>query len=281
MRLARAAGSPLRAAPDPPLLQRLGILLERSDSGQADPAGAAARMALFKDMVGQLHPADLQLALPDLDQPDRLDIFTRLPTELAAATLEQLDAGTQRQLVAGLGAERAADLIDFMTPGPAAAVLRNLLPSASWVILQRLGPVRARKIIALVQGRDGDGLGNLLTLRYLRAGPETGCGLLLQRYRSLAAETRAWRYIYVVAADGRLLGIGDLRDVLVAQPDVVLADIMTVNVVTLQDSDSVASAVQLFQHYGFSALPVVSMEGVLTGVLLRQDCLAVATRAHI
>lgn len=272
MRLALARSDDRLPAVDRLMLRRMRavFVLESDDE---DIFRARAKLGLFREVMPDLHPADLAAALPEFDSQQRNALFGDLDTTLASGTLEEVDAPLQRELVASLSIERVAELIDFMTPGQAATVLRNLTPAESWAILKQLGPIRSRKIAALVEHHQSDGLADLATLRYLRAQPDLTCGQLLAGYRSLAAQATVWRYVYVIASDGILLGVADLRDVLLADGACLLADVMMTNVIVLSLTDDTATASRLFRHYGFDALPLVDDRFTLMGVVAARDIL--------
>jgi len=241
------------------------------DSEDDDVFRARAKLGLFKEVLPAVHPADLAAALPDFDLQQRSDIFGDLQTNQASGTLEEVEPHLQRELVASLSIERVAELIDFMTPAQAAGVLRNLTPAECWAILQQLGPVRSRKISALMEKRQKETLLHLATLRYMRVEPDLTCAVLLNRYREMAVKARVWRYVYVISPEGALLGVVDVRDLLMAAPSAQVDEIMMTNIVSLGEFDSADHAAAQFERYDFEALPVVGVGGKLMGVLVARD----------
>lgn len=274
MRLAQAQANAGKSAIDRALLRRIRAVFAQEEEDD-DVFRARAKMGLFKEVLRALHPADLAQALGDFDLDQRTGIFGGLKTDQASGTLEEVGPQLQRELVASLSIERVAELIDFMTPAQAAGVLRNLTPAESWAILHQLGPVRSRKITALMEKRESESLRHLATLRYMRAEPDMTCGFLLENYRGMAANARVWRYVYVISAEGALLGAVDMRDALMAEPHLRLAQVMMTNCVALNEADSVDEAAAQLEQYGFDALPVVDAGGTLVGVLVARDVMTV------
>jgi len=272
LRVASAQGSDDEPAADRAMLRRIRTVFSLEEDDE-DVFRARAKLGLFREVLAEIHPADLAMALPDFDSQQRTEIFGDLCTDQASGTLEQIGPQMQRELVASLSIERVAELIDFMTPAQATAVLRNLTPAESWAILQQLGPVRSRKIAALMERRPNQSLLPLATLRYLRAGPQVTAGEFLAGYRQAAADVRVWRYVYVVAADGVLLGIADLKDLLLAEPSATLAETMAGNLICLREFDDSDVAADLLEHYGFDALPVIDAKGVMMGAVVPRDLL--------
>jgi Mg/Co/Ni transporter MgtE len=274
MRLALSQANSGKSAINRALLRRVRTVFSL-DTEDDDIFRARAKLGLFKEVLPEVHPADLAAALPDFDIKQRSDIFGDLKTGQASGTLEEVDAKLQRELVASLSIERVAELIDFMTPAQAAGVLRNLTPAECWAILQQLGPIRSRKISALMEKRARETLLHLATLRYIRVEPDMTCAVLMNRYREMAENVRVWRYVYVISQEGQLLGVADMRDVLTSPPATRMAEVMMTNVVSLRDTDSADYAANQFEHYSFDALPVVNERDILMGVLVERDVMTV------
>ena len=274
MRLAQAQVAAGKTVVDRTLLRRVRTVFSL-DSEDDDVFRARAKLGLFKEVLPAVHPADLAAALPDFDLKQRSDIFGDLQTNQASGTLEEVEPRLQRELVASLSIERVAELIDFMTPAQAAGVLRNLTPAECWAILQQLGPVRSRKISALMEKRQKETLLHLATLRYMRVEPDISCAVLMNRYREMATKARVWRFIYVISPEGALLGVVDVRDLLMSPPAARVDEVMLTNLVTLGEFDTVDHAAGQLERYGFEALPVVGAAGKLMGVLVARDVMTV------
>jgi CBS domain-containing protein len=272
MRLALAKCTAERISVDKEMLLRVrGVFVQEGQD--EDAFRARAKLGLFREVIHDVRPADLAAALPNFDKQERGAIFSDLGALQASGTLEEVAPPLQRELVSALPIERVADLIDLMRPAQAANVLRNLTPAESWGVMQHLGPVRSRKIAALVEKQQKESLLHLSTLRYIRVEPAMSCGELLKRYRALATQALVWRFIYIIAPNGVMLGVADMKDILVAEPALTMADVMMTNTVSLTTRDTLETAAGLFEHYEFDALPVIDELGELRGVLVARDVL--------
>ena len=79
--------------------------------------------------------------------------------------------------------------------------------------------------------------------------------------------------MYVVDDQARLVGVLSLRDLIVAQPDTVVSEVMIKEPVTVgvfADKDEVA---QVVARYNLLAVPVVDAEGRLEGIVTVDDTL--------
>jgi magnesium transporter len=83
-------------------------------------------------------------------------------------------------------------------------------------------------------------------------------------------------YLYVVDDGHCLEGVVSLREIVVAAPDMRIANIMTPDVVSVGANEDQEDIARRIQHYRFVALPVVDDQRKLVGVVGVDDLIAVA-----
>ena len=62
------------------------------------------------------------------------------------------------------------------------------------------------------------------------------------------------QYVHVVGKNGTLLGVVDLRELLAADPEQTLGDIMRENVIAPNADKTLSNAVDMFKRYSFRAI---------------------------
>jgi magnesium transporter len=85
-------------------------------------------------------------------------------------------------------------------------------------------------------------------------------------------------YVYVTDQKDTLRGVVDLRELIVAEPEQMIAEIMTDNVITLNPDETLQDAVDMFGRYGFRAIPVTDNEERLLGVVTFDDIKGIKPR---
>jgi magnesium transporter len=90
-------------------------------------------------------------------------------------------------------------------------------------------------------------------------------------YRTAAKGKDVIMYLYVVEADDRLLGVLDIKELLLAEETALLGDIMTEQVISLEPDTSLKETVDMFSRYGFRALPVTDENDHILGVVTYRD----------
>ena len=78
-------------------------------------------------------------------------------------------------------------------------------------------------------------------------------------------------YLYILDANEILVGVVNLKELLMAEDEALLKDIMTSKVVSLNTESSLKEALEMFVRYSFRALPVVTQAGKILGVLPYRD----------
>ena len=74
-------------------------------------------------------------------------------------------------------------------------------------------------------------------------------------------------YLYCVDEEKRLRGVVSLRDLILAEPNVRLSEIMHQRLATLGRKDDWDMVADQFWKYGFKALPVVDADGKVEGIV--------------
>ncbi len=228
------------------------------------------KLNILKEALPDIHPVDLADILEELSEEQRLAIFNELDTEQASDTLEEIEPRVQRSLISSLDKERVADLIDEMTPAQAADVLSALPTEDAEQILHLMEHTETAKIESLLEKQD-ESIINLTTKHFIRMLPDMTTDLIISAFRKFAEDADVVDYIYVVDHDEKLQGVVSLPDLLMAKPESHINDIMITQVISLEETDSIEDAREKFSRYRFDALPVLSADDVIRGVLTYRD----------
>jgi magnesium transporter len=84
--------------------------------------------------------------------------------------------------------------------------------------------------------------------------------------------------VYVTDEQDILKGVVDLRELIAAEPDQSLGEIMTDNVINLSPEDTLSDAVDMFGRYGFRAIPITDDQNKLCAVVSFRDIRGIKPR---
>ena len=99
------------------------------------------------------------------------------------------------------------------------------------------------------------------------------CQQTIERLRELAPKAELIYYVYVVDDEERLAGVISLRDLVVSPPLRPISEIMVHNVIHVYVEDHADQVAQIIGRYNLLAVPVVSEDEKLLGIITVDDAL--------
>jgi len=107
---------------------------------------------------------------------------------------------------------------------------------------------------------------------YVAMPKEARVAEVLMSLRHSGREPRSISYVYVVNGDSKtLIGVVDLRELVIAPDEEVLDNIMVSPVVTAEKDTSRGNLVEMFTKYHYRMIPVVDIEDHILGVICYND----------
>ncbi len=275
---ARVYEAVARRFPAPLLLwEQTGLLPARAEEAlQQSPAAQAAESG----PLAQLHPADIADILHDLSQEEGSRVLASLDTETAAATLEEIERDHQLRLLERMAASRAAAILEEMGPDKAADLLAELPEARAQELLGLMKREESEDVQELLAYPE-DSAGGLMTTDYVLAGQDRTAAEALARVRDAIHEDVRVAYVYCVADDARedeeqrLLGVVSLWELLAADPERPLRELMETSLISVQPDADPQTVAETMAKYDLLALPVLDEQGCLQGIVTVDDALDV------
>ncbi len=238
------------------VLTKLRSALETNDLTTASSVIEALRPADQADVFADLDEEHQATLLPQINPADAADIIEELYDEDAAEIAVQLPLSVLVRIVDEMQPDEAADLLDDLKPAQAEAVL--------------LGLKAAHRVKSLIDYPD-DTAGGLMTTSFLALQRRWTAQQSIDAIRAGHPDQETIYYLFVTDRLKRLVGVVNLRQLIVAYPQALIADIMETDVIYVTvDTDQEVCA-DLMQRYDLLALPVVDENKVLLGVITIDD----------
>jgi len=237
------------------------------------PKLTAISLTVPRQMLSELHPADIADIISQVSHDEGAAFLKNLDVDVAAETLSELSAETQVELIRGMDTEKASDIIEMMPPDEAADVLGDLPAEKAKEILEHIEKEEAEDIQELL-GHEEDTAGGLMTNVFIAYPPGMTVRKAIEKFRQDALEIETVYYIYLVDEAERLVGVVSLRELLLAEPDTNLSEIMETKIKTVTPEEDEKVVAKITAKYNLVALPVVDSDGVLLGVVTVDDILS-------
>ncbi len=227
-----------------------------------------------KVLLTPVQPPDIADAIEELPEPLQLIAFRLLSKEEAIKVYEHLEPNSQRSLLKQFKHQDVLDIVDRMSPDDRVKLLAELPAKVVHRLLQQLSP-QEREATSLLLGYQPETAGRIMTPEYVSLRENLTIAQTLERLRSSASTTETIYYLYIIDASRHLTGIASLRDLLTAQPEQKIDEIMTRNVVYVETDTDREEVARIIQHYDFVAVPVVDREHRLVGIVTIDDVMDV------
>lgn len=238
-----------------------------------EPTVSRLTLSVTNAMLKEMHPADIADIVEDIPESQRVWFIEHLPAEMIADVLEELEPIYQAGIIEGLKSEKAKDVIANLEPDKAADIISNLSDATAKKLLSYMDKRDARNVEELLQ-HPKRRAGGLMTPDYISFPPDTSVGEAIEEFKEKAKEIEAVYYIYIT--EGEVLkGVLSLRELLLAEREKKLSDIMTINVKFCTPDTHYKEVSEMMATYNLIALPVIE-EGKFLGIVTVDDILEIA-----
>ena len=244
--------------------------IDWEDVDPVETSVASIKLRVPHQGLAELHPADLATILDQLAPRDRAGILASLDDEAVADAIEEMEPDAQVEVLEDLTPERAADILEEMSPDDAADLVADLDEATRDRILAHMESAEKAEVQELL-GYPEDSAGGIMTTEFVAVPEHLTAAQTIDRLRELEPDAETIYYVYVTDDDDRLVGVLSLRDLIVAAPSALIAEVMIrepVAVAILADRDDVA---EIVARYNLLAVPVVDEEDRLVGIVTVDD----------
>jgi CBS domain-containing protein/sporulation protein YlmC with PRC-barrel domain len=220
--------------------------------------------------LNTLHPSDLADVIEELDKKSQTAIFESLDEEKAADVLEELEPEAQVRLIESLPVGKAADVLEKMPADEAADLLEELEDEKAEELINEMDKESSEDVRELLEYEEDD-VGSIMTTDFIHFRPDETVGETINELRKMKPESDTIYYLYVVDKDNKLVATVSLRDLVIAQPETRLSEIMNKKIFKVYDDDKLDSLAEMISKYNLLAIPVVNKENIMEGVVIIDD----------
>jgi len=228
-----------------------------------------------KHALQALPPADLAEAVEELAPAEQGVLFRLLPTESAAVLLGYLALESQATLLESMNDEQTARILDEMSSDDRTALLEELPAEVTARLVELLSPEEYKVARRLLDYPESS-IGRLMTSEFFTIRDMWTARQVLDHIRLRGRDSETLNVLYVVDAHGKLLDDLRIREFLLCPLDARVAELRDNSFVALSATDDQETAVQMFQKYDRTVLPVIDEKGTLVGIVTVDDVMDVA-----
>ncbi|MEK0236078.1 magnesium transporter [Staphylococcus capitis] len=230
----------------------------------------------FRDEFLAMHNYDQSEYFEDTDDNNRQKIFEFLSPKEVANFFDQLDIDDEdyEELFDKINANYASHVLEEMSYDNSVDILNKLSKSKVARLLTLMDKDEANEIKALLHYEE-DTAGGIMTTEYISLKSTTPVKEALMHVKEQAPDAETIYVIFAVNEAGQLVGVFSLRDLITAENDSYIEDVMSERVISVNVADDQEDVAQVIRDYDFIAVPVVDYQNHLLGIITIDDILDV------
>ena len=230
--------------------------------------------ARLRDLFLPMEPADIALLLEEAGGEQMPLLYRLLPKELAAEVFVELESDSQEMLINGFSNTELKEVLDELYLDDAVDIVEEMPASVVIRILDKATPEMRKSINEILQYPE-DSAGSIMNMEFLSLKKDMTVEDAFKRIRRIGGELETINILYVTDPTRHLLGVLSVRDLLLAEEDDLIEEIMDPNVVSVNTMDDKEDVAQALSKYDFLAMPVVDKEERLVGIVTVDDAMDV------
>lgn len=228
----------------------------------------------FQDIIEELQPYDTAIIYQQLPEKHRVRFLTYLTIDQLTALIQELNQEQQLEVLQKIGVDKSAKVMDRMDNDDLASLFDEMDPVIQEAFLSKMNKAESTAVQDLMK-YEAETAGRLMTNRYVWIPQEYTVREVVDKLKSFAELAETINYLYVIDEAKRLVGVVSYRDLILADADEKIMEIMFSRVISVHVDTDQEEVAHVIERYDFLAVPVVDDEKTLIGIITVDDVIDV------
>ena len=229
----------------------------------------------IKEVLEEVPAVDVAELLEELEPEVAIVIFRLLKKVKAADVFSYLSTAKGIELLEVFSREQLSDVMNNLEPDERVALMEELPGDLTQKLFNSMDPKNIAQVRMLL-GYPAESVGRLMTTNYVKIKKDWTVEKSFEHIRKYGRTAETVNVIYVVDEEEKLIDDLRITQIIVADAESKISDIMDSSFEALSAFDDQEDAVRMLSKYDRIALPVVDSGGILVGIVTVDDILDVA-----
>ncbi len=231
----------------------------------------------FQSILNELQPYDIAEIYNNLPEKHRPRFLMFLETAQLANMMQELERGQQLSVLNKLGIDKSVKVMDLMHSDDLADLLEDLDADKKEAFLSGMKQEESKAVQDLMK-YPPETAGRLMTNRYVWIRHYYTVKDAIDKLKVFAEIAESLNYLYVIDDNKKLIGVVSYRDLILADVNEKIKDIMFERVISVTVDTDQEKVARVIEKYDFLAVPVVEKDNVLVGIVTIDDVIDVVIR---
>ena len=241
---------------------------------------------LLNSLLENKKYAEFMRTIDELNDIDAADYLESLPDELELSAFRMLKKDAAADIFAFMELDMQERLLSKMTDSELSMIIEDLFVDDAVDILEELPAIMVKRILKLSRPETrtlinkflsypDESAGSVMTAEFLDLHKEMTVAQAIDNIRRKGIDKETVYVAYVTNESRVLEGIVSLKDLIFAEPNALIGDIMETDILCANTLDHQAEVVDMIRKYDMLALPIVDKENRLVGIVTVDDAIDV------
>ena len=228
----------------------------------------------LQQYLEQLTIQDIALLFEDIDDEEMIKVFRLLPKDDAAEVFSYIEPDLQEKLINSFTDKELKQVVDDLYMDDTVDLIEEMPSNVVKRILKGV-PKKERDVINELLKYPEDSAGTIMTTEFIDLKINMTVKEAFAKIKKIGINNENVYTCYVLDIRRQILGILDVKDLLIADEEEKIKDIMETNVITVNTLDDKEEVAKTFDKYDLMAIPVVDKEERLVGIVTIDDAIDV------
>jgi len=227
--------------------------------------------------LAEMNEYDISEFLGELWEEDQTRmgmVYRLLPKEIAADVFANLEVEEQETIINSITDSELAAIIEELYVDDAVDMMEELPANVVKRVMRNATP-NTRNLINQYLKYPENSAGSIMTAEFIDLKKYMSVREAFARIRRIGEDRETIYVCYVTSAKRRLEGVVTVKDLLLADDDTIIEDIMDTNIIFATTTDDQEEVSNKISDYDLIAIPVVDKEGCLVGIITVDDVIDV------
>ena len=229
----------------------------------------------LKKYLADLEPEDVAIYFNnDLNDEEILIAFRLLSKDVAAEVFVEIDSDLQEKLINLFTDKELKEVLNEIFLDDTVDLIEEMPANVVKRILKNI-TAKDRKLVNELLKYSEDSAGSIMTPEYIDFKENMTILEAFEKIRRVGEDKENIYTGYVLTKTRKLLGKVDVKDMILADEEQNIKEIMDDNIITITTTDDREEAAKKFDKYDEIVLPVVDTENRLVGIITVDDAIDV------
>ncbi len=235
--------------------------------------------AELSDYIEEVNAVDIAQLLPELSDEQVWKLCSLLEVENLAKVLEQTEDEQAVRMAESITNDELIEVFSYMQKDDIADLIGEIPDAQRKMLIKQMQASDRNQVTNLLQYPE-DSAGGIMTTAYISLPETMTVSEGMAKIKQTANKTEVIETIYITNVRHQLIGTCNLRQILTAQKNTLLKDIMNENVISVHPEDDQEAVAKLVSRYDLNAIPVINNRKSILGIITVDDVIDVIVQEY-